>query len=106
MEQKGIKEAGADSPVIEVGYSRRSRSWVARLTGLHPKYNFDRVFLNALEKTRSCSGKTGRNKYILDKPGIYEIANPYNGREYIRVTESGETTKLTAEEAYALLAED
>lgn len=56
-----------------VGISRGT-AYVARITGLHPRYKFDREFVRPMEKNRSWSGKNGTNIYYITEDGIYEKA--------------------------------
>jgi len=61
------------------------REWVAELTGRHPKYKYERVFLKPVERDWSSSGKTGMTVYKLEAGKTYEINEPYEGRSYAQV---------------------
>jgi len=66
-----------------VGISRGT-AYVARITGLHPRYKFAREFVRPMEKNRSWSGKNGTNIYYITEDGIYEKAYG-SDREYFLI---------------------
>ena len=69
-----------------VGISRGT-AYVARITGLHPRYKFDREFVRPMEKNRSWSGKNGTNIYYITEDGIYEKA--YGSEREYYIIENG-----------------
>jgi len=73
------------------------KTWIAKIVGKHPKYNYDREFENTILRERSSSGKTGRNKYSL-KPGIYEVNASWDGREFLKISKELEVELLKAED--------
>ena len=66
-----------------VGISKGT-AYVARITGLHPRYKFAREFVRPMEKNRSWSGKNGTNIYYITEDGIYEKAYG-SEREYFLI---------------------
>lgn len=89
------------------------KTWMAQLTGLDPKFTFDRDFVNASSSNLSGSGKTGTKTYTLIEDGIYQ---PREGRRSLRHTDgrdgqgnrfyrvTGDTvTDITEDEAIAAL---
>lgn len=79
------------------------KEWVARITGLHPKYNFNREFLNPIERKWSSSGKTGTTYFRLKEGEIYEINEPWKGRYFVKV-ENGEVVIITADDVLNIVA--
>src|SRR5690606_18284207 len=49
------------------------KEWVAEITGRHPKWNFERKFLNAVARNWSSSGKTGTTSFLLQEGKVYEV---------------------------------
>jgi hypothetical protein len=60
------------------------KSWVARIMGPHPKWGFDRKFLNKISYNYSSSGKTGTDYYKISEDGYYEIQEAWKGRTYLK----------------------
>ncbi|MCL6539811.1 MAG: hypothetical protein K6T87_04345, partial [Roseiflexus sp.] len=60
------------------------REWVARITGRHPKYRWEREFVEPVAREWSGSGRTGYSYYEVTD-GIYEINEPWRGRRFIEV---------------------
>lgn len=58
-------------------------AWVAKITGLHPDYVFEREFVRS-EDALSRSGRSGQIHFPIAEPGVYE----YRGVQY----EAGEAT--------------
>jgi len=92
-EQIRVIKVGGILSVVASGYY--SKFWVARLTGLDPKYTFTREFLGGGSR-RIIHGEfsriveTGRNQAKIDKNGIYQIrcAPGYGTLDYfINVTD-------------------
>ena len=82
-----------------VGISKGT-AYVARITGLHPRYKFAREFVPAAEKNRSWSGKNGTNVYYVTEDGIYEKAYG-SEREYF-IVENGVARQIDIGTALAL----
>lgn len=82
-----------------VGISKGT-AYVARITGLHPRYKFAREFVPAVEKNRSWSGKNGTNVYYVTEDGIYEKAYG-SEREYF-IVENGVARQIDIGTALAL----
>src|SRR5690606_26004294 len=72
------------------------KEWVAKSVGLHPKFKFNREFLNPTERKWSSSGKTGTTYFRLKEGEIYEVNEPWKGRYFVKV-ESGEVVVITAD---------
>lgn len=72
------------------------KEWVARIIGRHPRFKFNREFLNPVERKWSSSGKTGTTYYSLKEGAIYEVNEPWKGRYFVKV-ENGEVVVITAD---------
>lgn len=81
----------------------RPRPWVARLTGLCPRYGFVREFLPAQKDYREANsvGSRGVFLYYWLDPGVYEVNERRSWRAwdryFIRV-EEGRWTRITRQE--------
>ena len=83
-----------------VGISRGT-AYVARITGLHPRYKFDREFVRPMEKNRSWSGKNGTNIYYITEDGIYEKA--YGSEREYYIIENGVARQIDLGTVLALV---
>ena len=72
------------------------REWVAEIVGRHPKWKFDRNFLNATARNWSSSGKTGQTSFVLEEGKVYEVNEPWEGRYFITV-QNGEIVDIDAD---------
>jgi hypothetical protein len=61
------------------------KEWVAEIVGRHPKFKFDRKFINATQRNWSSSGKTGRTVFTLEEGKVYEVNEPFVGRYFVTV---------------------
>lgn len=61
------------------------KEWVAEIVGRHPKFKFDRLFEQPVERRWSGSGKTGSTLFELEEGKIYEVNAPYEGRQFVTV---------------------
>lgn len=78
------------------------KSYVARITGKHPKYKLNRQFLKADERERSYSGKTGYDFFYISENGVYEKASNGN-REYF-VVKNGEKITIDYESVLKMVS--
>ena len=69
------------------------KEWIAEITGRHPRFNFERKFLNAVARNWSSSGKTGTTSFLLKEGKIYEVNEPWKGRYFITV-QNGEVVDV------------
>lgn len=76
--------------------SKRNKSWVAEITGTHPKWKLNREFVSAVEESE-WSGKV----FELEN-GIYEVCDA-GDREFVKV-ENGEIEYLEYAEVTAMVA--
>lgn len=76
--------------------SKRNKSWVAEITGTHPKWKLNREFVSAVEENE-WSGKV----FELEN-GIYEVCDA-GDREFVKV-ENGEIEYLEYAEVTAMVA--
>lgn len=76
--------------------SKRNKSWVAEITGTHPKWKLNREFVSAVEENE-WSGKV----FELEN-GIYEVCDA-GDREFVKV-ENGELEYLEYAEVTAMVA--
>lgn len=75
------KRAGTEAVAKETRYAGmmgrdKTRPWVAKLTGLDPKFGFARQFVKAQQKDYSRAnsvGSRGVYLYFVLEPGIYEV---------------------------------
>jgi len=89
--------------IIEVNHQPSGgKEWVAAITGLHPKYTFERTFLPPYKRNWSRSGRTGKTFYKLEDGFVYEINEPYRGRRFVKVI-SGKVVEIDKEEALAII---
>lgn len=81
--------------------------WVARINGLHPKFEFECEFLKAQKDYLSASstGNRGIWLYYALKPGIYEINQRYtwnrHERYFARVVDDNTMERMTKAEVIA-----
>jgi len=73
------------------------KTWMAKITGKHPKFNFNREFVKPTEKRHSSTGKTGVDIFTLENDGYYELEEAWKGRQYFRF-ENGEIKEISKEE--------
>lgn len=83
-------------------------AWVAKITGTHPKFNFERAFIDA-RKDLSRSGLSGTMDWNLDGDGVYEyrgFAASSNSvaSGFVRV-EGGEVEEIDFAQAKEFFAE-
>lgn len=76
--------------------SKQHKSWVAKITGTHPRWILNREFVDAVEKN-DWSGKV----FVLSD-GIYEVCNA-GDREFIKV-KNGEVEYLDYADVVAVVA--
>ncbi len=79
------------------------KTWLAEVTGLDPKFGFQRSFVNPISRDTSRSGKTGTHTYLVDD-GLYEANEGRRrlGKSYYRVTDD-EATRISQDELIAAL---
>jgi hypothetical protein len=65
---------------------KEMQPWIARIKGLHPKFEFDREFIESQRDYTgsSSTGNRGIWLYYALKPGIYEINQRYTWKRYER----------------------
>lgn len=89
-----------------IGYSgkRGGKVWVAAILGTHLSYGMERDFLDGVATDKDAKFTAIRKRkgiwteqYDLS-PGIYELCQ-YDVRSFIRVSDAGEVTTITADEA-------
>ena len=69
------------------------KEWIAEITGRHPRFNFERRFLNPVARNWSSSGKTGTTSFLLEEGKIYEVNEPWKGRYFITI-QNGEVVDI------------
>lgn len=69
------------------------KEWVAEIVGRHPRFNFERRFLNPAARNWSSSGKTGTTSFLLQEGKVYEVNEPWKGRYFITV-QNGEVVDV------------
>lgn len=75
--------------------SKKHKSWVAQITGTHPKWKLNREFVDAIDENIM-------EKTFELKNGIYEVCNAGN-REFIKA-ENGEIEYLEYTEVTEMIA--
>jgi len=71
MKRKEVKE-GTWSCALDYS-ARYGKTYIAKIRGPHEVYHLDREFIQPVDMTRSCSGKTGTQSYKITEPGYYEV---------------------------------
>lgn len=74
--------------------SKNHKTWVAKITGTHPKFKFNREFVNEFEEDG-----LGRTYDLAD--GFYDVCDA-GERKYVKV-EGGEIEKTNADDIAAAL---
>lgn len=69
------------------------KEWVAEIVGRHPRFNFERKFLNPVARNWSSSGKTGTTSFLLQGGKVYEVNEPWKGRYFITI-QNGEIVDI------------
>lgn len=88
--------AETKTATIEIsGGSRNHKSWVAEITGTHPKWKFDRKFIVEIEDDYR------NNTYVLNN-GIYNICDA-GEQSFVEII-NGEVTEIEMEEVKGLVA--
>ena len=89
-------------------WANHCKEYVAKITGLDPKFGLSRQFQRASERRWSRSGKQGDTVFVVCDPGFYEIQEPATGvygskgaRRWFHLSESGEATSVSEAEVYA-----
>jgi len=91
------EEKAPKTATIETTFgSKRNKSWVAKITGTHPKWKLNREFVNPVTENEY-AGKT----FELEN-GIYEVCDA-GDREFIRVV-NGEVEYMEYTEVSAAVA--
>lgn len=75
------------------------KTWLAEIVGTDKKFGLQRVFVNAVQRRTSHSGKTGTAEYVVG-PGLYESNEGRRrlGRRYWKVDSDGALIPLDREE--------
>lgn len=75
-----------DGIKLEANYQPSGgKTWMARISGTHPKYGLDREFVSEKRKERSSSGKTGTNEYVAKEGEVYEMNVAWGDRFFFTV---------------------
>ncbi|MFA8439282.1 hypothetical protein [Pueribacillus sp. YX66] len=96
---EALKMAWAETKKVTItttSGSKRNKSWVAKITGTHPKWKLNREFVDAVEEN-DWTGKV----FELES-GIYEVCDA-GDREFIKI-DNGEIEYLEYEEVTAMVA--
>lgn len=79
------------------------KEWIAEIIGRDPKYTYKREFLRPVGRNWSSSGRTGSTAFELEEGKIYEINEPYKGREFVEVR-NGRIIIISPEEVLAKIS--
>lgn len=90
-----------------------SSAWIAKITGTHPKFKFEREFCDKDTSGMSGSGRSGVIEFELDGPGLYEFrgfcvgstANNWEWSNFALIDDDGDVEEMTRKEALAWLVE-
>lgn len=96
---EALKMAWAETNKVTItttSGSKRNKSWVAKITGAHPKWKLNREFIDAVEEN-DWTGKV----FELES-GIYEVCDA-GDREFIKI-DNGEIEYLEYAEVTAMVA--
>ncbi|MDW0113750.1 hypothetical protein QT711_11180 [Sporosarcina saromensis] len=86
--KKGVEKLEKNFAMIEtLSGSRNHKTWVAEITGTHPKFKYNREFIEAWDEW------TGAKEFKLYNGKVYEVCNGGN-RSYVKV-ENGEVEEIT-----------
>lgn len=91
--KKGVKKM---VKITTASGSRKYKSWVAEIVGRHPKFNFERKFIEPARE-----GWTEK-EYELAEGKVYEVCN-VGEREFVKV-ENGKVEYLGQDEVTAIFA--
>lgn len=91
-----VKAANKVATVKTASGSKKHKSWVAKITGTHPKWKLDREFVEAVEE----NDWTGKVFELAE--GVYEVCNA-GDRDFIRVAD-GEVEYIEYEEVIGMIA--
>lgn len=84
----------------QMRYYDRSRHYVAEITGTHPKFKLNRVFLKdikELSEDDNASGSQGKRYYELEEGKYYELLHT-NDEKYIVLIQDGEEIRVEMDE--------
>ncbi len=79
------------------------KEWIAEILGSDPKYTYKRDFLRPVGRDWSSSGRTGYTAFELEDGKIYEVREPYKGREFVAVR-NGQVITISPEEVLARIS--
>lgn len=112
LAKKQLRGAGLDveAAVLFEGMGK-GRPWIARLTGLDPRFGYRREFVRPAGKDYSegnSIGSRGVYAYYLLDPGLYEVSARLSWkrrrRYFLRVDEAGNKQEIDEEEVRRCLA--
>lgn len=79
---------------LETNYTTGNKAWAAKITGTHPKWNFEREFIN---KTRAGLKVTEVQEGDIIEEVVFSHSGKNRSKEYFLV-EGGELKKITEKE--------
>lgn len=110
--RKHMRNIGIPGKVVSEYFNNPSRKpWVARITGRHPKYNWDRDFLDGKIDYRDANSKGSRGVYLvfhLRGGGVYEVRHYTswsNEERYFCRIEDGSVHRLDESELHKHLTD-
>lgn len=105
-------EAAVKDGVAHIKVNRwlnHGKEWVAKVSGIDPKYGFKRDFVTPSERNWSRSGKQGDTSFRLTTPGIYQVSDPdvgqYGKAAYKYITFDGQRVREVSKDTFSTLAE-
>lgn len=107
MTEKRAKDIGNPEASITGEYAvtvRGAKQWIAKLTGAHPQFRFERQFcISDLGATRR---RGNVRRFYLEGPGVYEFRN-FGGKwsGFIKVHDDHMVEEITANEAMCELVD-
>ena len=89
-----------DKMFLETQYTTGNKAWCAKITGTHPKWDFERNFLNGTRKGLKLSQVEDGD--IIEE-AIFSHSGKNSSRSYF-VIKNGEPTKTTKRDVLLTLA--
>ncbi|WP_078577313.1 hypothetical protein [Salipaludibacillus agaradhaerens] len=83
---KNVKRKSKKVKIITSSGSRKHKSWVAKINGTHPTYNFSRQFVEAYDENWT-------EKHFELVAGIYDVCD--GGERYFIRVSGGKVSKIS-----------
>lgn len=91
-----VKEVAKFAMLETLSGSRNHKTWVAKITGKHAKFNFNREFIEAWDEY------PGGKEFKLYNENVYEVCD--GGNRFFAKVENGEIEKISAGQVAEMFA--